>query len=90
MPGHRVSILSLHYPPDATGVAPYAGALAAGLSARGYRVTAYVAHPFYPEWKFAPGTGSGRAPKPSMASPFIDTALRAKASARPTQAPIGA
>ena len=52
-----MSILSLHYPPDATGVAPYAGALAAGLSARGYRVTAYVAHPFYPEWKIRPGYG---------------------------------
>lgn len=53
----RVSILSLHYPPDATGIAPYAGALAAGLSARAYSVTAHVAHPFYPEWKVRPGYG---------------------------------
>ncbi|MCV7220890.1 glycosyltransferase family 4 protein [Mycolicibacterium elephantis] len=53
----RISILSLHYPPDATGVAPYAGALAAGLSRRAHRVTAYVAHPFYPEWKIRPGYG---------------------------------
>lgn len=52
-----MSILSLHYPPDATGVAPYAGALAAGLSARKHRVTAYVAHPFYPEWRVRPGYG---------------------------------
>lgn len=57
MPRHRVSILSLHYPPDATGVAPYAGALAAGLTARGFDVTAHVAHPFYPEWKIRPGYG---------------------------------
>lgn len=57
MPADRVTIFSLHYPPDATGVAPYAGALAAGLSARGHTVTAYVAHPFYPEWKIRPGYG---------------------------------
>lgn len=57
MPHDRVSILSLHYPPDATGIAPYAGALAAGLSARGHSVTAYVAHPFYPEWKVRQGYG---------------------------------
>ena len=57
MPRHQVAILSLHYPPDVTGIAPYAGALAAGLSAREFRVTAYVAHPFYPEWKIRPGYG---------------------------------
>lgn len=57
MERHRVSVLSLHYPPDATGIAPYAGALAAGLSARSYGVTAHVAHPFYPEWKIRPGYG---------------------------------
>jgi putative colanic acid biosynthesis glycosyltransferase WcaI len=57
MPRERVSILSLHYPPDSTGVAPYAGALAAGLSARARSVTAYVAHPFYPEWKVRQGYG---------------------------------
>ncbi|WP_308192731.1 glycosyltransferase [Mycolicibacterium lacusdiani] len=60
MPGHRVSILSLHYPPDATGVAPYAGGLAAGLRARAHGVTAYVAHPFYPEWKIRDGYGGWR------------------------------
>jgi colanic acid biosynthesis glycosyl transferase WcaI len=60
MPGHRVSILSLHYPPDATGIAPYAGALAAGLEARHHRVNAYVAHPFYPEWKIREGYGQWR------------------------------
>src|SRR5438874_729429 len=60
MPGHRVSLLSLHYPPDVTGIAPYAGALAVGLSARAHRVTAYVAHPFYPEWRIRPGYGQWR------------------------------
>jgi colanic acid biosynthesis glycosyl transferase WcaI len=60
MPGYRVSILSLHYPPEETGNAPYTGALAAGLSARAYSVTAYVAHPHYPEWKFRAGHGQWR------------------------------
>ena len=55
-----MSILSLHYPPDATGIAPYAGGLAAGLSARAHRVSAYVAHPFYPEWSVRPGYGQWR------------------------------
>jgi colanic acid biosynthesis glycosyl transferase WcaI len=55
-----VSILSLHYPPEETGNAPYTGALAAGLSARAHRVTAYVAHPHYPEWKVRPGYGQWR------------------------------
>jgi colanic acid biosynthesis glycosyl transferase WcaI len=58
--GHRVSILSVHYPPEETGNAPYTGALAAGLSARAHRVTAYVAHPHYPEWKVRPGYGQWR------------------------------
>ena len=53
----RVYLLSLHYPPDSTGIAPYAGALAAGLVAREYQVTAYVAHPFYPEWRVRAGYG---------------------------------
>lgn len=60
MSGHDVSLLSLHYPPDSTGVAPYSGALAAGLAARGHRVAAYVAHPFYPEWRIRAGYGQWR------------------------------
>jgi colanic acid biosynthesis glycosyl transferase WcaI len=60
MAGHQVSILSLHYPPEETGNAPYTGALAAGLGARAHRVTAYVAHPHYPEWKVRPGYGQWR------------------------------
>lgn len=55
-----VSILSLHYPPETTGNAPYTGALAAGLAARAYRVNAHVAHPHYPEWKVRPGYGQWR------------------------------
>ncbi len=43
-------MLGLNYPPEPTGIAPYTGALAVGLSRIGYRVTAHVAHPHYPEW----------------------------------------
>ncbi len=57
VPQRRVSIMSLHYPPEVPGIAPYAGGLAAGLSARGHQVTAYAAHPFYPEWRTRPGYG---------------------------------
>lgn len=53
----KISILSLHYLPDTTGIAPYAGALARGLNARGHSVAAYVAHPFYPAWRIRPGYG---------------------------------
>lgn len=52
-----VSILSLNYPPEPTGIAPYAGSLAGGLSGMGYPVTAHVAHPHYPEWEIRAGYG---------------------------------
>lgn len=55
-----MSILSLHFPPEETGNAPYIGALAVGLSAGAHRVTAYVAHPHYPEWKVRAGYGQWR------------------------------
>lgn len=53
----RVTVLSVHYPPEVTGNAPYVGALATSLAARGYVVDAYVAHPHYPEWQIRPGYG---------------------------------
>lgn len=52
-----VSIMSLHYPPEETGNAPYSGGLARGLALRGYRVVANVGHPHYPEWKIRKGYG---------------------------------
>ena len=56
-PRPDVSILGLNYPPEATGIAPYTGALAAGLSNVGYSVGAHAAHPHYPEWKIGAGYG---------------------------------
>jgi len=52
-----VSILSLNYPPEPTGIAPYTGTLSSGLSEIGYPVTAHVAHPHYPNWKIHDGYG---------------------------------
>lgn len=52
-----VSVLSLNYPPEPTGIAPYAGGLAAGLSRAGYQVEALVAHPHYPDWTIREGYG---------------------------------
>lgn len=54
------SVLSLHYPPETTGNAPYVGALASGLVTRGHRVKAFVAHPHYPEWRVRSGYGQWR------------------------------
>lgn len=58
--GLTAAILSLHYPPETTGNAPYAGALASGLANRNYRVNAFVAQPHYPEWRIRPGYGQWR------------------------------
>ena len=60
MAGKRLLIMSLHYPPEPAGNAPYVGALAAGLFERGYAVAAYVAHPHYPDWKIWPTYGQWR------------------------------
>ncbi|UJL31488.1 glycosyltransferase family 4 protein [Mycolicibacterium vanbaalenii] len=53
----HVSIFSLNAPPERTGIAPYVGALAAGLGNAGYDVTLRVAHPHYPEWRIHEGYG---------------------------------
>lgn len=52
-----VGILGLNYPPETTGIAPYTGALATGLTEIGHHVTAHVAHPHYPEWSIVDGYG---------------------------------
>lgn len=58
MPAHLdVSIFGLNFPPEPTGIAPYTGRLAAGLSKMGHHVTAHVSHPHYPEWSIRPGYG---------------------------------
>lgn len=56
-PRRDIAVLSLNFPPEPTGIAPYVGGLTAGLCKAGYRVDAYVAHPHYPEWKIREGYG---------------------------------
>lgn len=56
-PDAEVLILGLNFPPEPTGIAPYTGALAVGLRRIGYKVSAQVAHPHYPEWKIYDGYG---------------------------------
>ena len=52
-----ILILSLNYPPEPTGIAPYTGALADGLSKKGFAVASRVAHPHYPKWAVWEGYG---------------------------------
>lgn len=52
-----VHLLSVSYPPEKTGIAPYAGALASVLAELGYQVSANVSHPHYPEWAVREGYG---------------------------------
>lgn len=56
-PRRRVLILGLNYPPERTGISPYTGAVARGLTARGLDISVLTAHPHYPAWKVAPGYG---------------------------------
>lgn len=52
-----ITVVGINYPPEPTGIAPYTGAMARGLAARGTRVRAVTAHPHYPDWELAPGYG---------------------------------
>ncbi|MDZ8170735.1 glycosyltransferase [Microbacterium xanthum] len=52
-----VTVLGLNYPPEPTGIAPYTGAIARGLSQRGYKTHVVTTHPHYPEWRVKPGYG---------------------------------
>lgn len=56
-PGPDICLFCLNFPPEPTGIAPYTGALAVGLTAVGYRVTAHSAYPHYPQWARYPGYG---------------------------------
>ena len=60
VPNRDLCVLSLHYPPETTGNAPYTGALVEGLAADGHRVTAHTGHPHYPEWQIHEGYGGWR------------------------------
>jgi colanic acid biosynthesis glycosyl transferase WcaI len=47
----RVTIISINYAPEPTGIAPYTTRLAAGLTERGHDVRVLTGYPHYPQWK---------------------------------------
>ena len=53
----RVTLICLHYPPEPSGNAPYSGALAEGLAARGMDVQVVTGLPHYPQWRVYDGYG---------------------------------
>ncbi len=53
----RSLVLGLNYPPEPTGISPYTGAMARGISARGDETRVLSAHPHYPQWSIADGYG---------------------------------
>lgn len=53
----RVSVLGLNYPPEVTGISPYTGAFAQGMSEQGAEVHVLATHAHYPEWAFRAGAG---------------------------------
>lgn len=52
----RVTVLGLNYPPESTGISPYTGSFAQGMSERGAPVHVLATHPHYPEWQFRAGS----------------------------------
>lgn len=43
--------MGINFPPEPTGMAPYAGALTQGLADEGHAVDVLTTHPHYPEWR---------------------------------------
>lgn len=56
-PTRQIVILGVNYPPEKTGIAPYAGGLAQGLVDLGVDVSVLTAHPHYPAWRISEGYG---------------------------------
>ena len=46
----KILFLGLNYAPEKVGIAVYSTGMCERLAARGHRVTAVVAQPYYPEW----------------------------------------
>ncbi|WP_062527405.1 glycosyltransferase [Demequina rhizosphaerae] len=51
----RIAVAGINYPPERTGIAPYTGAFARGLAARGCTMRVVTAQPHYPEWRIYDG-----------------------------------
>lgn len=53
----RLLVLGINFPPELTGIAPYTGAFAEGMAARGFTPSVLTAHPHYPQWTIQSGYG---------------------------------
>ena len=51
----RVTLVTLNYAPEPTGIAPYSTGAAAGLAAQGDAVLAITGYPHYPQWRILEG-----------------------------------
>lgn len=47
----KVTLFSINFWPESTGIGPYARDVAGGLRARGHEVRVVTAYPHYPQWK---------------------------------------
>lgn len=54
---NSLTLVSINYSPEPTGIAPYAASLATEMVSRGFDVNVLTAHPHYPEWRIADGYG---------------------------------
>ncbi|MDJ0350805.1 glycosyltransferase family 4 protein [Cryobacterium sp. PH29-G1] len=54
-PNSLISILSLHFPPESTGNAPYVGSLTEGLRDQNFNVRVLTGQPHYPDGVFRAG-----------------------------------
>ncbi|MDJ1114453.1 glycosyltransferase family 4 protein [Microbacterium dauci] len=56
-PEPAVTVIGVNYPPESTGISPYTGAMARGLTTRGFRPHVITTHPHYPDWRVTAGYG---------------------------------
>jgi colanic acid biosynthesis glycosyl transferase WcaI len=56
----KLSIVSINYAPERTGIGVYTTGLAEYLAADGFAVTVHTGYPYYPQWRKAP---ADRGPK---------------------------
>ncbi|OZI59592.1 glycosyltransferase WbuB [Bordetella genomosp. 11] len=56
----KILVYGINFAPELTGTGKYTGEMAAWLAARGHRVTAITAPPYYPQWRVQPGYRAGR------------------------------
>ncbi|NVC24686.1 glycosyltransferase [Kocuria salina] len=51
----RLTIIGINYAPESSGIAPYAAALAKGMTTLGWQVKVITGYPSYPQWRVYDG-----------------------------------